>query len=119
MQNITFCEGEDRKFRIVLMFVVTEVSILFALVEISSSLLSTVSSEQTHKYCQDSVEWNAHSCNVCASKVREGKKTNVNWLRNACVIQSEVRVLPVPQAITRLPRDSECNPSFISSIADS
>ena len=84
---------------------------------IASSDLFTVSSEQTHRYDQDTFECWDHSNKVWDKRLKDGTKTSVECESRLSIIHIAVKVFPVPQAIINWPREAFLKPSVTSWIA--
>ena len=83
----------------------------------SSSVNATVSSEQTGNEANSAVQLARHTLSVCFRSDSDGNRTSVRFDFNCSVINSEVRVLPVPQAMINCPRSADWNPLITLAIA--
>lgn len=84
---------------------------------VSSSERPTVSSEHTGSAANGSLAFTRQTCMVCFSKDREGTRTRTRSAWSFSLMNKEVRVFPVPQAMMSCPRSDFVNPFTTSRIA--
>ena len=102
VENTTFAPSLRRKDLISFTSPVTGTPMSVTWVNQESSVRScfaTDSSEQTQSHLNGVFAAAVHSRRVCDSRLNDGTRTNTCSAFSFSLIQSEVRVLPVPQAM--------------------